>query len=147
MFCGRIPHLWQFKHLELRHHALLCFAGLEEGFEFSGANYLTVSRSFFESVEWWKLVPDQSVLTSGASSGNTLNVAMRSADNDRIVVYLSSAATVSIDLGKIASAATSSAWWMDPKTGDRREIGDFKNEGSKVFSTPEGWKDALLVVE
>ena len=49
-----------------------------------GANHLTVSRNFFESVEWWKLVPDQSILTSGASSGNTLNVAMRSADNSRI---------------------------------------------------------------
>ena len=84
---------------------------------------------------------------SVSENGNTLNVAMRSTDNSRIIVYLSSAATVSIDLGRITSAAKSSAWWMDPKTGDRREIGDFKNEGSRAFSTPEGWEDALLVFE
>ncbi len=112
-----------------------------------GANYLTVSRAFFESVEWWTLIPDQSILTSGASHSDTLNVAMRSTDSSRIIVYLSSAATVSIDLGKIISPAKSSAWWMDPKTGDRREIGDFKHEGSRAFSTPEGWEDALLVFE
>jgi hypothetical protein len=113
----------------------------------SGATQLTVSRDFFESVEWWKLVSDQSIFASGASRGNTLNVAMRSDDNSRIIAYLSSAATVSIDLGRITSAATSCAWCIDPKTGDKSKIGDFENRGVKAFSTPKGWEDALLVLE
>jgi hypothetical protein len=112
-----------------------------------GATHLTVSRDFFESVEWWKLVPDQSILTSGAGSGKTLNVAMSSVDKNRIVVYLSSAATVSVDLGRIRSAATSSAWWIDPKTGDKSKIGTLESRGSRAFSTPKGWEDALLVLE
>ena len=121
--------------------------GWKEALNSPGANHLTISRSFFESMEWWKLVPDQSVFTSGASSGNTLNVAMLSADNHRIIAYLSSAATVSIDLGRITSAATFSAWWIDPKTGDKTKIGDCRNRGSRAFTTPKGWEDALLVLE
>lgn len=112
-----------------------------------GAKHLTVSRDFFESVQWWNLVPDQSILTDGVSSGNTLNVAMRSVDNDRIVVYLSNSATVSVGLGRITPARKSSARWIDPRTGQKSKIGDFDNLGSRAFSTPKGWEDALLVVE
>ncbi len=81
------------------------------------------------------------------SNGDTLNVAMCSTDCDNIIVYFSSATSIDFDMSKITRFALFSAIWIDPQTGKKHQIGSFKNVEPKTFSTPEGWEDALLLIE
>ena len=39
------------------------------------------------------------------------------------------------------------ASWIDPRTGDATHAGSFPASGVQAFTTPEGWEDAVLVVE
>jgi hypothetical protein len=45
-----------------------------------------------------------------------------------------------VDLSKLTSVATSSAWRIDPGNGVKSEIADSRNEASKAYSTSAGWK-------
>jgi hypothetical protein len=60
--------------------------------------------------------------------------------------YLADKATFSVDLSKL-KGATVRVFWINPKTGDSLPIGDEANTGVKSFSTPEGWEDAILMLE
>lgn len=97
--------------------------------------------------EWWNLVPDQSVFSSGEGSGLTLNVAARSAAGDWILAYLSSNTTVSIRIDKITAGSVAEASWIDPATCTRRKIGRFASDSIQRFTTPGGWEDAVLLLE
>lgn len=112
-----------------------------------GALCLTISRAFFESLDWWTYIPDQSIITEGIGSGNTLNVAMRSSDNNSIIVYFSSPTSAAIDLNSISESGILKAVWIDPRTGEKSELGSLKKGISKTFTTPDGWEDALLMIE
>jgi len=96
--------------------------------------------------EWWNWVPDQSIIASGENSGLKLNVAARSINGNWIVVYLSCNTTISIETDRIDSEKIKASW-ADPTTGLRTEMGNFDNEGIRSFSTPEGWDDAVLILE
>jgi hypothetical protein len=52
-----------------------------------------VIGSFLRSLPWWKLIPDQSVLTDGGDGA-----AARSADGDWVVAYLPTNAPVTLKL-------------------------------------------------
>jgi hypothetical protein len=112
-----------------------------------GARHLTISRKFFESLDWWNFIPDQSIITEGKGNENTLNVAMRSSDGDKIIVYFSNQTSATINLNMITNSGSAKAVWINPETGDNSEIGSFKNVKAKSFSTPGGWEDALLLIE
>ena len=91
-------------------------------------------------------MPDQSIIASGENSGLKLNVAARSINGNWIVVYLSCNTTISIETDRIDSEKIKASW-ADPTTGLRTEMGNFDNEGIRSFSTPEGWDDAVLILE
>jgi hypothetical protein len=67
------------------------------------------------------------------------------------VLYLAEGATFSADLGKMApgkeAGAKLSGAWVDPRSADRVPIGALPAAGLRSFSTPEGWEDALLILE
>ncbi|MGW8314541.1 MAG: apiosidase-like domain-containing protein [Bacteroidales bacterium] len=110
-----------------------------------GANGLTVYHKFFQSINWWDFVPDQSIIAEGAGTGDHLNAAMRSDSTDQLLVYLSEPTAVKLDLGKIRSKK-SSGEWINPKTGERRDAGEFENDRVIRIETPEGWEDALFFI-
>ena len=62
------------------------------------------------------------------------------------MAYLGTKASVSINMSKFAGK-NAKAIWIDPKTGDSTSIGTVPTTGVREFSTPEGWEDALLIVE
>jgi len=60
---------------------------------------------------------------------------------------LASKASFSINMNKIAAAGKVNAFWIDPRTGESIPAGSFSNTGIESFSTPNGWEDALLILE
>jgi hypothetical protein len=114
-----------------------------------GARQLGVMKKIFlERKEWWNLVPDQTVFASGGqTNGQVLNLAARHKDGRWLMVYLGSKASFSIQLSKLAPGPQATARWFDLRTGESRAAGRFTTAGAESFSTPEGWEDALLIVE
>jgi len=112
-----------------------------------GAVQLGIIKKVFQALsEWWYLVPDQSIFTTGGQTqGQILNLAARHKDGKWIIVYLGSKASFSISMDKLARAKVD-ARWIDPKTGDSTVAGSFGNTDVQSFSTPENWEDAILIL-
>ena len=107
-----------------------------------------LKKIFLDRKEWWYLVPDQSIFASGGNTeGRVLNLAARHKDGKWIMVYLGDKTAFSINMNKITAGNKVNAFWVDPKTGDSRLIGDFPNTEVQSFSTPDGWEDAILILE
>jgi len=113
-----------------------------------GAVQLRILKKVFSGLsEWWYLVPDQSIFASGGQTqGQILNLAARHKDGKWIMVYLGNSASFSINMDKIVAAKVV-ARWINPKSGNSTEAGSFLNTGAQSFSTPEGWEDAILILE
>lgn len=113
-----------------------------------GATQLGIlKRLFLARDEWWHLVPDQALLaTGGQTEGRVLNLAARHRDGRWAVAYLASPAAVSLRLDRLAGQEVQVAW-VDPRTGETQAAGCFASSGTQAFSTPEGWEDAVLVLE
>jgi hypothetical protein len=107
-----------------------------------------LKKIFLARKEWWYLVPDQSIFAGGGNTtGQVLNLAARHKDGKWIMVYLAGKADFSINMNKISPAGKVNASWVDPRTGESVSAGSFSNAGIESFSTPDGWEDALLIVE
>jgi len=63
------------------------------------------------------------------------------------VVYLADKAAFSVNLNKLAGTDRATAFWIDPRTGRQTPIGNSPTRDIRNFTTPEGWQDALLIVE
>jgi hypothetical protein len=50
-------------------------------------------------------------------------------------------------MARFAGGKSATALWVDPRTGGTVKIGAFPSSGAREFSTPQGWEDALLVLE
>ena len=106
-----------------------------------------LKKIFMARNQWWLLVPDQSVFASGGrTDGDVLHLAARHRDGKWAMLYLADKASFSVDMGKLGSGRARIAW-VNPKTGESTPLGQQKASGVKSFSTPDGWEDALLVLE
>jgi hypothetical protein len=63
------------------------------------------------------------------------------------MAYLRSRASSSIHLDKLAGGRDANAFWINPRTGRSAANGILPTSGVREFSTPDGWEDALLVLE
>ncbi len=107
-----------------------------------------LKRIFLDRQEWWHLVPDQAILASGGNTkGDVLNLSARHKDGKWLMVYLAAKAAFSVNLDRFKAANQAKASWIDPATGKSTAAGAFPNNGVQAFSTPEGWEDALLILE
>ena len=107
-----------------------------------------LKKTFLARQQWWYLVPDQSIFASGGiTDTDVLNLAARHKDGKWIMVYLAGKASFSVNMSKITAGKQVNAFWIDPKTGGSVPIGSFSNTGVESFSTPNGWEDAILILE
>ena len=120
----------------------------KEALDAPGARQMKILRKIYEArSEWWLLVPDQSILSSGGrTEGDVLHLAARHRDGRWAMVYLADKAEFSVDMSKL-SGPELKAFWIDPRSGEELEIGRCASKGTKAFSTPAGWEDSLLVLE
>ncbi|MEP7110866.1 MAG: DUF4038 domain-containing protein [Ferruginibacter sp.] len=107
-----------------------------------GVLQMKIMGDIFRSVEWWKLVPDQSVLVEIANG----NVAARSGDRDWIIVYLTSMKPVTLKLNTITALNKVTAWWIDPISGKKEKIGKYNVSGNQAFFPPKNLQDVILLI-
>jgi hypothetical protein len=121
----------------------------KQGLDSPGATQLGIlKRVFLDRKEWWNLVPDQTIFASGGNTnGQVLNLAARHKDGQWVMVYLGSNASFSVNLNKLAASKAGKALWIDPRTGQAGPAVGAANNGVESFSTPEGWEDAVLILE
>ena len=114
-----------------------------------GAVQMGILKKIFLGLkEWWYLVPDQSIFAGGGNTaGQVLNLAVRHKDGKWIMVYLADKADFSVNMNKLSPAGKVNAAWVDPRTGESVSAGSFSTAGVESFSTPDGWEDALLILE
>ena len=114
-----------------------------------------ILEEVFTGIQWWELVPDQSVFADKRSENENLNMAARSCCGNWVMAYLSSPGAVSINMSKVTAGDVESrsprrdvvrAVWVDPRSGSQIEIGDYPNSGTQSFSVPDGWEDAVLLI-
>jgi hypothetical protein len=123
------------------------WTGWRQMMDSPGARQMVILKDIFTGLQWWKLVPDQSVFVFGANNDTALNAAARSSDGDIVIVYLSSQTTVTLDMTKITAGKTVRATWVNPQTGDRKVAGEFENTGQRTFTTPPSSDDGVLLLE
>ncbi len=85
--------------------------------------------------------------SGGNPQGDVLNLAARHKDGRWVMVYLGDKASFSIHMDKFTAGTQAKASWIDPRSGESASAGIFPNSGVQAFSTPEGWDDALLILE
>ncbi len=113
-----------------------------------GAQQMGILRKLFEArAEWWLLTPDQSVFADGGrTDGDLLHLAARHEGGKWAMLYLADKAEFAVDLAKL-SGPRISGFWFNPQSGEKTPIEPLTNKGVKRFSPPEGWEDALLILE
>ena len=113
-----------------------------------GSGHMKVFQEIATSCDrWWDMVPDQTILASGAGAGYALNASARASSGKWILAYLSEPSTVTIRKGAIKSGARAKAWFIDPATGNRNPAGEFGADSEPSFTCPSGWEDAVLYLK
>jgi hypothetical protein len=113
-----------------------------------GSAHLKIFKDIITSCPgWWEMVPDPSLLASGAGSGFALNVAARSAAGHWILAYLSEPSTVAIRTATITAGKRARAQWIDPRSGARTPAGTIATSSVHSFTCPAGWEDSLALIE
>jgi hypothetical protein len=107
-----------------------------------GARGMKVLGDFMGSLTWWKLIPDQTIISGSAG----LNAAARSSDRDWALAYLPSAGSITIDMSKTVLSGPVAAVWVNPLDGKETAIGSYAATGTRTFTKPSGWTDALLLM-
>jgi hypothetical protein len=119
-----------------------------EALDAPGAVHVGILRRVLEARgEWWNAVPDPGVLADEQGDGPLRNVAIRSAQKDWALAYLSDSTTVAVRTDRVEAGETVDAAWIDPTTGRRTPIGRLAHSGTHSLATPAGWQDALLLLE
>jgi hypothetical protein len=104
-------------------------------------------RSFFESMEWWKLTP-----RFGDPAWSALPeafYALATIDRDSYVCYLYHPDTSTGSLKNMRTDRTYAAQWFDPSTGEYRNIGEVKAdcEGNWRIPPKPSAEDWVLLVK
>lgn len=100
---------------------------------------MTYLQNFFTALSWWKLIPEfdnnEYFVKSEAKSGY---YAAAHDENNTYVVYLYNKTTDSAGgLGKMDPAATYTAKWFDPRTGEYTVISDSITAADGTYDIPQ----------
>ena len=101
-------------------------------------------QKLIDSREWWKLVPDQGVLSSGQSSGNTYVTAARTSDGGTVIAYIPDGHAITVNMSKVGGSTK--CWWYNPRTGGTSLIGEYANTGTRTFTAADS-NDWVLVLD
>jgi len=125
-------------------------SGWKDHIDTVGVAQLMVWHSFFTSLPWQDLVPDQehTVVTAGLGTIGDLDAraskldyctASKTPDGSYVVAYIPTARAITVNMANLKGPA--SGKWFDPTNGTYTTIagGPFSNTGTRPFSPP-GYK-------
>ena len=113
---------------------------------YEGSRQVGLMRRLFALRPWFKLVPDQSVLTSDRGAGEEHLQAARAEDGSFVVAYTAVGKPIGIHMDKVSGKSVK-ARWFDPRDGSWREIGVHPNSGTRDFTPPStGPRDDWVLV-
>ena len=136
--------------------------GWQNHIDTPGVEQLGYWKSFFTSIPWQDLVPDQNhqILTAGFGSFGNVDTrvsesdyatAASTPDGSTVVVYVPTVRAITVKMSALRRRAK--ARWFDPSDGTYHEISGspFNNSGSKEFTPPgknhDGDGDWVLLLE
>jgi hypothetical protein len=112
-----------------------------------GARQMGVLQRFLTAREWWKLVPDQTILRNGEENGERRKVAVRAEDGSGVYIFFPTNEPAALRMPALGAAARFPAFWLDPRDGHTEEIGVLTESQAGNVRPPAGWEDAVLVIE
>ncbi|HUV07464.1 MAG TPA: DUF4038 domain-containing protein [Spirochaetia bacterium] len=120
----------------------------KEALDAPGAHHLgNLKKAICGLPEWWRLVPDQSVLAGEAGKDKQLvKVSARHQDGRWIVVYIPERGRAVVRMDRMQSSKDVQVDWINPETGKQERIGRMQARGEKTFDSPDRWEDALLIL-
>lgn len=105
-----------------------------ESLDLPGANAMTHVRKLMESRPMLDRVPDQSLLVETASDNYKERV-QATRGRDYAFIYSSSGLPFAVRLGKISGRRVRASWY-NPRTGETKRSGKYKNSGTRTFTPP-----------
>jgi hypothetical protein len=110
-----------------------------------GAGQMKFLRTLIESRPMLDRVPDQTIVKDAMGSNDRIQATR---GKDYIFAYSAQGKPVTINLGKI-SGSEATAFWYNPRNGEIKDDGRFKNSGQKTFTPPtSGYgNDWVLVID
>lgn len=119
-----------------------------ETLEMPGANSLCHLRSLFESLAWWKLVPDieHVIAINKQEQFATKDHAVTAIADDGsfCISYLPTKRIITIDLSKLAGPNVT-ATWFNPRSGQTLPIGVFSKKATHAFDPPTDGDWVLII--
>ncbi len=117
-----------------------------ECLNYPGAGQMKVLREFFDSIAWWRLRPDRTLLADDPPDPEFRAWPMpaRADDGGFAVIYLPANPSVRLNLSSFRGAV--SATWVDPRSG-RREQGPVWKPDPDVTAAAPGPGDWLLYLK
>jgi hypothetical protein len=117
---------------------------------YPGAKQMTILRSIFDSVPWWRLRPERELLQKDEFDSATFkDYIMPAVSDDRktAVVYLPDNPDVKLDLKRFeGNGGTVEGTWADPRTGKRWSAGKWGKDQQVQIKTP-GQGDWVLILQ
>ncbi|HSI34813.1 MAG TPA: DUF4038 domain-containing protein [Tepidisphaeraceae bacterium] len=128
---------WHDRPMEaLNHTGLGEGPAWREAMKFPGAEDLARVAAFMETIEWWRLTPDDKLVEQPFPGDATGQVpAARSPEGDLAVAYVPrrpEKGVLRVDVSRLAPGAR--AEWFDPRTGERVEARGAEGK----YEVPEG---------
>lgn len=115
-----------------------------ECLDYAGARQMRVLREVFDSMEWWRLRPDRSLLSEDPQDPEFRNyiVPALSESGDFALIYLPDNPVVKLNAGRFGKPVR--ATWIDPRTGNRQLAGKLSPAAAELRAPGPG--DWLLLL-
>jgi hypothetical protein len=112
-----------------------CLYDWRESMDRPGSDDIRHVRKLFETRDFSKLIPDQSVIYGFNPKDSTQIRAAVANDGSFLIVYMSVGQPAKICMSKIKGSKII-AWWFDPREGVTEPAGEFSNRGFVTFMPP-----------
>lgn len=104
--------------------------------DYPGARQMKILRDLFDSIEWWKLRPDRTLLAEEPADPEFRSYIMPARSEDRrfALLYLPANPSVKLDLSHFRGPLRGE--WIDPRTGTRSSAGRWDSVRGVEVKTP-----------
>ncbi len=111
----------------------------------AGYNQMKFLKALMLAFPFFERIPDQSIIAG--QNGERYDRTIATRGNDYLLVYNYTARPMQIDLSKI-SGVKKNCWWMNPKNGELKFIGEFDGNKTAEFTIDAGYNsgnDRVLI--